>query len=122
MTESAVAREKAVMVKQATEELQQIYGRGFFPEMRADWRAYPNHISHLNSEGCFRCHDGLHKSREGKVITNDCNACHTILAQGPPGEIAQASLKTQPFRHPVDVGTDVTELKCSQCHAGTSGL
>ncbi len=117
-----VYREKTAAVQQATAELSQIYGRNMFPEMRADWRAHPNHIGHLNAQGCFRCHDGLHKSREGQVITKDCNACHTILAQGTPEEVAQAKLEAQPFRHPVDVGTDVTELKCSECHTGTSGL
>ena len=118
----AVYREHGVAVQQAATELQQIYARNVFPEMRADWRAHPNHIGHLNAEGCFRCHDGLHKSREGRVITKDCNACHTILAQGPPAEVAAAHLEAQPFRHPVDVGVDVTEFKCSECHTGTSGL
>ncbi len=117
-----IHREKALSIQQATTELQEIYKRNFFPEMKADWRVYPNHIGHLNSQGCFRCHDGLHQSREGKVITKDCNACHTILAQGPPEEIAAAKLESQPFRHPVDVGVDVTEYKCSDCHTGTGGL
>ena len=115
-------RQKGVAIQQATDELQRIYARNFFPEMHTDWRAHPNHIGHLNAEGCFRCHDGLHKSRDGKVLTKDCNACHTILAQGPPEEVANAQLEAQPFRHPVDVGMDVTEFKCSQCHNGTSGL
>ena len=116
------ARDNAVAIRQATEELLQVYARNVFPDMRTDWRVHPNHVGHLNSEGCFRCHDGLHKSREGTIITKDCNACHTILAQGSPEEVAQAILQEQPFRHPVDVGMDVTEFKCSQCHTGTSGL
>ncbi|MBI2870647.1 MAG: NapC/NirT family cytochrome c [Candidatus Omnitrophica bacterium] len=117
-----LAREKALEIRRSAEELGKIYARNFFPEMKADWRAYPDHIGHLNSEGCFRCHDGLHRSGEGHTITKDCNACHTILAQGPPQEVAAASLVSQPFRHPVDLGMDVTEFKCSQCHQGTSGL
>ncbi|HBH96682.1 MAG TPA: cytochrome C [Candidatus Omnitrophica bacterium] len=115
-------RAQAAAVQQATMELQQIYARNIFPEMRVDWRGYPNHIGHLNSEGCFRCHDGLHQSSDGKVITKDCNACHTILGQGPPEELLATSLQAQPFRHPVDVGMDVTEFKCSECHTGTGGL
>jgi hypothetical protein len=114
--------EQAAAIHQATAELQQIYARNIFPEMRVDWRVHPNHIGHLNAAGCFRCHDGLHKSQEGKVITRDCNACHTILAQGPPEEVAQTALAAQPFRHPVDVGVDVAELSCSECHTGTGGL
>jgi len=116
------ARDNAVAIQQATEELLQVYARNVFPTMRTDWRVHPNHVGHLNSDGCFRCHDGLHKSREGTIITKDCNACHTILAQGPPEEVAKAILQEQPFRHPVDVGMDVTEFKCSQCHTGTTGL
>ena len=117
-----LAREKAVAIQQATDELRQIHARTIFPEMKVDWRTHPNHLGHLNSDGCFRCHDGLHQSREGKVITKDCDACHTILAQGSPSEAETARLESQPFRHPVDVGADVTEYKCSQCHTGTSGL
>ncbi|MBI2175031.1 MAG: hypothetical protein HYU33_07525 [Candidatus Omnitrophica bacterium] len=114
--------EKAVAIQQGTDATIELYSRNFFPEMRVDWRSYPNHIGHLQAQGCFRCHDGLHKNREGRAITNDCNACHTILAQGTPEEVSGAKLETQPFRHPVDMGMDVTELKCSECHTGTSGL
>ena len=42
---------------------QTIFKRNFFPEMKADWRAYPNNIGHKEWAGCFRCHDGLHKKR-----------------------------------------------------------
>ena len=114
--------ERREIIQAAAEETARIYARTIFPEMKADWRAHPNHLGHLNSPGCFRCHDGLHQSAEGKIITKDCNACHTILAQGPAGEVAQTPLQEQSFRHPVDLGMDVTELKCSDCHNGTSGL
>ena len=117
-----VYRNKAAAIQQATDEVRRIYARNVFPEMRANWQVHPNHIGHLNSAGCFRCHDGLHKSREGTVLTKDCNACHTILAQGPPAELQGVKLEPQLFRHPVDVGMDVTEQKCSECHNGTSGL
>lgn len=117
-----LAQEQAAVIAHAAEELVRIYGVNFFPEMRADWRAYPNHLGHLTSDGCFRCHDGLHKSAAGTVITKNCNACHAILAQGPPQDLQNIPLQEQPFRHPVDVGVDVTEYKCSQCHTGTSGL
>ena len=113
---------KGIAIQQATEEILKIYKTNFFPYMRVDWRTHPTHLGHLNSDGCFRCHDGLHKSRDGKVITHDCNACHTVLGQGTPEEVAQALPAVQPFRHPVDAGGDVTETKCSVCHTGTSGL
>jgi hypothetical protein len=114
--------EKSAAVLQATKALQIIFSRTVFPEMKTDWSAHPNNIGHLMSDGCFRCHDGLHKSQSGKIITNDCNTCHTILAQGPPEQVAKAPLHAQSFIHPKDVGVDVTTMKCSTCHTGTTGL
>jgi hypothetical protein len=118
-----VARERPVDIRHAVGTLQRIYAANMFPEMKADWRAHADHAGHLNSDGCFRCHDGLHRSRDGRVITNDCNACHAILAQGPPDALIGAALQEQPFRHPVDVGLeDFSGVRCSECHTGTSGL
>jgi len=118
----ALSREQAPLIRQAAEELQRIFSRNIFPEMRTDWRAHPSHVGHLHAQGCFRCHDGMHQSADGRIITKDCNACHAILFQGPPEAMAAAVLKEQPFQHPVDVGMDVTALRCSECHTGTSGL
>jgi hypothetical protein len=115
-----VARERASAVQDAAHALQALYSRTIFPEMRADWRAHPDHAGHLHAQGCFRCHDGLHVSRDGRVLTKDCNACHTILFQGPPEALAASLLKEQSFQHPVDVGMDVTELSCSGCHTGAT--
>jgi hypothetical protein len=116
----AVYKEKRASILQSVQALQAIYSKTIFPEMNTDWRSHPNHLSHLMSDGCFRCHDGLHTSPSGKVITNDCNACHTILAQGPPDQASKLSLKSQNFIHPVDMGMDVTTMKCTSCH-GTAG-
>ena len=109
-------------IQQAAEETARIYARTIFPEMRVDWRTHPNHAGHLYSAGCFRCHDGLHASAEGRTITKDCNTCHLIVAQGPPAQLMGQPLRQQPFQHPVDMGMDVTEFSCSQCHTGTQGL
>jgi len=117
-----LARQKTAPIGAAAESIQSIFSATIFPEMKTDWRAHPNHIGHLNSDGCFRCHDGLHKSASGKVITNNCGACHTFLAQGNPSDLAATKLQAQPFKHPVDIGVDVTTMKCSTCHTGTTGL
>ena len=116
-----VFQQKGVSIRQATEEVLRIYKTNFFPYMKVDWRTHPDHLGHLNSDGCFRCHDGLHKSTNGKVITRDCNACHTILGQGKPEDLAKTPPAAQSFRHPVDVGMDVAEEKCSICHTGAGG-
>jgi hypothetical protein len=64
--------------------VQTIYSQNFFPEMKADWRAYPENIGHKDWPGCFRCHDDEHKSADAKkkIPASDCFSCHTILAQG----------------------------------------
>lgn len=95
--------------------VQEIYRKNFFPEMKADWSVYPDNIGHMEWPGCFRCHDGEHKSKEGNTIkANDCNACHTILTQGSGVELQQFTPQGQKFNHP---GGDVDGL-CNDCHTG----
>jgi DNA-directed RNA polymerase subunit N (RpoN/RPB10) len=48
--------------------------------MKVTWGTHPNNIGHMNYPGCFRCHDGDHNSKGGKVITQDCANCHNLLA------------------------------------------
>jgi hypothetical protein len=57
-----------------------IYQRNVFPEMKITWGTYLNNIGHTDSDGCFRCHDGSHNSADNKSITQDCGACHNLLA------------------------------------------
>ncbi len=114
-----IASTKADSVKAAITELQRIYSTTFFPYMRVNWKTHPNNIGHLYYPGCFRCHDGNHVSKEGKVISKDCNSCHTVIEQQESGTQI-ASLPTQPFKHPVDIG-DLTAVSCSDCHSGGVG-
>ncbi|HON00852.1 MAG TPA: NapC/NirT family cytochrome c [Acidobacteriota bacterium] len=58
----------------------EIYLRNVFPEMSLTWGYHPNNIGHQDFPGCFRCHDGEHSSADDRVITQDCDLCHTILA------------------------------------------
>ncbi len=114
-----LASTKADSVKGAIVELQRIYSTTFFPYMKVNWRTHPNNIGHLYFPGCFRCHDGNHVSKDGKVISKDCNSCHTVLEQQESGNEV-ASLPTQTFKHPVDIG-DLTQVNCSDCHNGGVG-
>ena len=96
--------------------VQQIYRNNFFPEMKASWEAYPDHIGHMIWDGCFRCHDGKHATADGKeqIKANDCNSCHTILAQGRGDELNSLTPRGQEFKHP---GDEVEGL-CTECHTG----
>lgn len=106
------------LVERAIEQVQRIYSHNFFPEMKVSWRVYPDHIGHMISPGCFRCHDGKHQSEDGKVIRNDCNICHTIIAQGKGTEVQNISSGGLEFEHPEDVGDAYESQRCDECHDG----
>jgi nitrate/TMAO reductase-like tetraheme cytochrome c subunit len=103
-------------VRQAISAVQQIYTDNFFPEMKASWQVYPDNIGHKDWPGCFRCHDGLHKTADAKrtIKANDCNSCHTILAQGSGKELEQLSPTGLKFKHP----GDEVDGACNDCHTG----
>jgi len=61
-------------------QIQAIYERNVFPNMKVTWGTYPNHLGHEAFPGCFRCHDDKHKAADGRVIKQDCDACHTVVA------------------------------------------
>ena len=65
-------------VDHAVESAQRIYSRNIFPSMNVVWGTYPNNIGHMDSPGCFRCHDDNHKTKDGRVIKQDCDMCHDI--------------------------------------------
>lgn len=68
------------LVETAAQQVNAIYQRNVFPNMKVGWGTYPNNIGHEDFLGCFRCHDDNHKSADGRTITQDCAACHTVLA------------------------------------------
>jgi nitrate/TMAO reductase-like tetraheme cytochrome c subunit len=104
-------------VRAAIAETQHIFETTIFPEMKVDWRVHPNNIGHFYSQGCFRCHDGNHVSADGKVISKDCNSCHTMLSEQAGNTEIAGSSKGAAFQHPVDLG-DLTQVNCSDCHTG----
>ena len=103
-------------IRPAIDAVQQIYQNNFFPEMKANWKVYPDNIGHKDWPGCFRCHDGQHKTADGKktIKANDCNACHMILAQGSGAELEQLTPNGQKFKHP----GDEVDGACNDCHTG----
>lgn len=109
-----IAASKSVSIEKAIKEIQDIYGRNYFPKMKVSWKTYPNHIGHFYTPGCFRCHDGKHKTAEGKVISKDCNLCHTVLNQTQ--ENIPKGKKVSEFVHPVDIGDELLKTNCSDCH------
>jgi nitrate/TMAO reductase-like tetraheme cytochrome c subunit len=75
-----VLNQKAALVEQAGQELVTLYDENVFPFMKVTWGTHPNHIGHQEYPGCFRCHDGDHVAKDGTSVTQDCSACHNLLA------------------------------------------
>ena len=66
------------LVRRTVAATQEAWSTNIFPEMKVTWGTYPNHIGHTDTPGCFRCHDDSHKTADGKVISQDCELCHTL--------------------------------------------
>ena len=71
---------KRALVEQSADNVAKIYLRNIFPDMNVNWGGYPYNLGQNDFPGCFRCHDGSHASADGQTISNDCTACHNLLA------------------------------------------
>jgi hypothetical protein len=67
-------------VERSAQGVLAVYQRNIFPEMNVTWGSYPNNIGHTDFPGCFRCHDDSHVAAGGAKVTQDCGACHNMLA------------------------------------------
>jgi nitrate/TMAO reductase-like tetraheme cytochrome c subunit len=113
-----VAKTKQLEIRNAVAEIQQIYGRTTFPDMKLNWQTHPNNLGHYYYPGCFRCHDGQHVSADGRAISKDCNQCHSVMSETEGTTIGAAPATT--FQHPVDIG-DLSQVNCADCHTGGTG-
>jgi len=80
-----LATGKAAVIKSAGDQLVTLYSQNVFPYMNVTWETHPSNIGHNAPgpgpyPGCFRCHDGSHAAKSGATITQDCAACHNLLA------------------------------------------
>lgn len=108
-------------IRRAIPVVQKIYAENFFPVMKTDWTAHPDNLGHRTWPGCFRCHDGKHKTENGKraIKAGDCNSCHVILAQGQDAELKKLSAEGQEFKHPEDLYDP--SFQCTDCHSQDVG-
>jgi nitrate/TMAO reductase-like tetraheme cytochrome c subunit len=101
----------------AIQEIFASYRKNIFPKMKASWDVYPDHIGHMEYNGCFRCHNDRHETSTGRVISKDCNLCHTILLQGTNENLQVASLNDSlEFLHPVYIKNKEKTAMCADCH------
>ncbi|MBI1799416.1 MAG: NapC/NirT family cytochrome c, partial [Candidatus Eisenbacteria bacterium] len=79
-TYPAIWSQRQAEVTSSGKQVLEVWNRNIFPDMKVTWGAYPINIGHSDFPGCFRCHDDGHKAQDGKAITQDCSACHNMLA------------------------------------------
>jgi hypothetical protein len=115
-----ISTNKAAAIERAVQRVQEIYSRNFFPEMKTTWHTHVSNIGHLLYPGCFRCHDGKHKSSDGRMISKDCDLCHQVSSQKqeniPPGTVVHE------FVHPIDIGDELMKTNCSECHMAEGNM
>jgi len=74
-----------------------------FSALKVFYDKYPDHIGRKETNGCFRCHNNTKVSDKWRVISKDCNICHTNLAQVPMNKLEKtAGTNTLLFNHPID--------------------
>jgi len=110
-------------VKAAVAEIQAIYDRTVFQDQKIDWTTHPNNIGHINSPGCFRCHDGKHMDANQQAIRLECNLCHSVpVVKGPQDFVTTIELSQglEPDSHFnanwISMHNQAVDATCSNCH------
>jgi nitrate/TMAO reductase-like tetraheme cytochrome c subunit len=111
------------LIKSAITELQAIYNQTVFVDQKVDWTAHPNNLGHINSPGCFRCHDGKHLNAQQQAIPLECNLCHSIPVVASSQDFVtriEISRGPEPSSHLnpnwISLHNSVFDTTCSNCH------
>jgi hypothetical protein len=67
---------QAADAERAITTAERLYRTNVFPSMKVTWGTYLSQMGHSQMTGCFRCHTDEHKSRDGRLIRQDCALCH----------------------------------------------
>lgn len=110
-------------VSDAVQTLKDIYDRTVFHDQEIDWTTHPNNLGHINSPGCFRCHDGKHLNDEQEAIRLECNVCHSIpVVKGAEDFVTtieiSSGLEPESHLNPnwISLHNQVFNESCSACH------
>jgi hypothetical protein len=110
-------------VKAAIQTLKDIYARTVFHDQEIDWTTYPNNLGHINSPGCFRCHDGKHLDNKQQAVRLECNVCHSIpVVKGADDFVTRIEISTGPepetHLNPnwITMHNQAFGASCSACH------
>jgi hypothetical protein len=110
-------------VTQAIAALQQIYATSVFIDQKVDWNTHPSNIGHIDSPGCFRCHDGKHLDSGKQAIRLECNLCHSIpVVAGAQDFVTKLEISRGPepdsHHNPnwISLHNSSIDASCSACH------
>lgn len=110
-------------VSDAIQELKNIYDRTVFHDQEIDWKTHPNNLGHINSPGCFRCHDGKHLDENQQAIRLECNVCHSIpVVKGEEDFVTEIEISSglEPESHLnpnwISLHNQVFGESCKACH------
>jgi hypothetical protein len=111
------------LIQSAIKQLQTIYNQTVFIDQKVDWTSHPNNLGHINSPGCFRCHDGKHLNSQQQAIRLECNLCHSIPVVATSKDFVadiEISRGPEPQSHfnPnwISLHHNVFDATCSNCH------
>jgi nitrate/TMAO reductase-like tetraheme cytochrome c subunit/mono/diheme cytochrome c family protein len=117
--------QNSVTIQKAVAELQAIYDRTVFHDQKVDSATHPDNLGHINSPGCFRCHDGTHLNAEEEAIRLECNLCHSIpIVSGAKDLVTQIEINSggiEPETHLnpnwISLHNQSMDQTCAQCHS-----
>jgi hypothetical protein len=114
------------LINSAITELQNIYNQTVFIDQKVDWTTYPNNIGHIDSPGCFRCHDGKHMDTQQQAIPLECNLCHSVPVVATSQDFVakiEISRGPEPASHLnsnwISLHHNAFDATCSNCHTVT---
>jgi cytochrome c5 len=111
------------LIKSAITELQVIFNQTVFIDQKVDWTTHPNNLGHIESPGCFRCHDGKHLNSQQQAIRLECNLCHSVPVVATSQDFVariEISRGPEPQTHLnpnwISLHHNVFDATCSDCH------
>ena len=113
-------------IQTAVSAIQTIFTNSVFFDQKVDWTTHPNNLGHIDSAGCFRCHDGKHLTPTGEAIPLECNLCHSIPVTSSQQDFVtnlEISRGTEPDTHLnsnwISLHNQAFDATCSNCHTVT---
>jgi mono/diheme cytochrome c family protein len=110
-------------LEDTVEKLWAYYENAVFFDQEMKWDTHPDNAQHLDSPGCFRCHDGKHLTETNEAVRLECNICHSIPVVSGPNEFVtdiEVSKGIEPENHKnsnwIGLHREYFDDTCANCH------